>query len=403
MENYICCYCGKECKNKMSKIKHEHFCKLNPRHEEIMEHHRCTTLLASKSAEAKRMAAQTRRKNIQADENERYEEFVFKCKKCGNEFTRVIKVRNFLNNYKLPQFCSHKCANSHVMTEKTKRKISETLLNKNPIEQKCPKCGKMFMTKSTSGKAFCDECSHKPIITHKKSNSINQTNVVLHRVKKTSYHESKCVFCGKPILVNTIIDIPCPDCAVEHNEHVFRVYDIETKKVILPSIVRRRLSESAKRLVKNGTHVGWKTRPIASYPEKFWMKVLKNNNIDYEFNKPISKMSLGLKNTSACYFLDFCIFNNIDLEIDGKQHKYNDRKESDKIRDKLLKKNGFTIYRIEWNEINTVEGKKIMENKINDFISWLNNFKTRTATQNGYANPRVGGSNPSATPNIGDV
>lgn len=47
--------------------------------------------------------------------------------------------------------------------------------------------------------------------------------------------------------------------------------------------------------------------------------------------------------------------------------------------------------------------QKMTVQNINDFISWLNNFKTRTATQNGYANPRVEGSNPSATPNIGDA
>ena len=53
------------------------------------------------------------------------------------------------------------------------------------------------------------------------------------------------------------------------------------------------------------------------------MDVLDNNSIKYEHNKPIRK-SDGINN----YFLDFYIEVGdvkIDLEIDGKQHKYTDR------------------------------------------------------------------------------
>ena len=35
--------------------------------------------------------------------------------------------------------------------------------------------------------------------------------------------------------------------------------------------------------VKNGTHKGWQSRNITSYPEKFFISVLKNNNL-FDYN-----------------------------------------------------------------------------------------------------------------------
>ena len=49
------------------------------------------------------------------------------------------------------------------------------------------------------------------------------------------------------------------------------------------------LRQKALENVKNGKHKGWKTRNIESYPEKFFKKVLIQNNIFFEFNKPIKK------------------------------------------------------------------------------------------------------------------
>lgn len=87
--------------------------------------------------------------------------------------------------------------------------------------------------------------------------------------------------------------------------------------------------------VKDGRHKGWSSRNIESFPEKFFKQVLDNNNIKYQFNYSITKKSLGV-NESSCYFLDFKIGDNIDLEIDGKQHEWKERKESDIKRYVLL-------------------------------------------------------------------
>lgn len=64
----------------------------------------------------------------------------------------------------------------------------------------------------------------------------------------------------------------------------------------------------------------------------------------------------------------------IDLEIDGKQHLYPERINSDKMRDDFLKSLNYIIYRISWNEINSTNGKIIMREKINKFLNFLNNI-----------------------------
>ena len=115
---------------------------------------------------------------------------------------------------------------------------------------------------------------------------------------------------------------------------------------------------------KPGKHKGWKSRNITSYPERFWISVLKNNGLDFVREKPVNG-----------YFLDFVIQKGekmIDLEIDGKQHKYEDRKHHDKIRDKNLRDSGYIVYRIDWNEINSRFGKFKIKSKINQFLWWYN-------------------------------
>ena len=118
-------------------------------------------------------------------------------------------------------------------------------------------------------------------------------------------------------------------------------------------------------MVNNGTHSGWKTRNIRSYAEKFWEKVLKENGITFKHEDFSAKK----------YFLDFLIEINgklIDLEIDGKQHERDERKGHDEERDKFLAKNGYIVYRVKWNEVNSEKGKEQMKKKIDDFLLFVN-------------------------------
>jgi very-short-patch-repair endonuclease len=103
--------------------------------------------------------------------------------------------------------------------------------------------------------------------------------------------------------------------------------------------VREKIRQAKLAAVAAGTHSGWKTRKLVpTFAEKFWMSVLKNNNIDYEFEMPAGK-----------FFVDFGIHHKkIALEIDGKQHLEPDRHAKDVIKDEFLTKSGWKIFRVKW-------------------------------------------------------
>ena len=62
----------------------------------------------------------------------------------------------------------------------------------------------------------------------------------------------------------------------------------------------------------------------------------------------------------------------IALEIDGKQHEYSERRESDILKDIVLTNNGWNVYRIKWKNINNVEGKEYIKKEIEKFLEFYN-------------------------------
>jgi very-short-patch-repair endonuclease len=180
-------------------------------------------------------------------------------------------------------------------------------------------------------------------------------SLLTYNKKDNEYVEKICLYCGNTYTVRNI-------SKETKRRYCSKECSIAGKK--------KNLSISMQTRIKNGTHKGWQSRNIESYPETFFKKVLENNNIKYEFNKVVSKRKLGL-NSDANYFLDFFINNNIDLEIDGRQHKLDERIESDKIRDAALIKSGIVVYRIEWKNIKTENGKEYMKNEIDKFLKFL--------------------------------
>jgi very-short-patch-repair endonuclease len=273
-------------------------------------------------------------------------EYTSNCQKCGKEFTQIT-TQSEINRNKHRKCCCRTCANSRNHSVETKRKISKGL---NSYHEDL----------GTSRKS--DNPEH-----HKNcSNGFVRSNG--NRTKEIRQHS--CVFCGKTVYAKFYKGVYCYECAEERGLCNLQMYDENGKSI--PSKKRIQASKKVQqRLLDNGTHKGWASRNIISYPEKFWMEVLKNNNIDYSFNHVVKKSELGVENDNSNYFLDFLIDGNIDLEIDGKQHKYADRAESDKVRDELLSKNGYTVYRVEWNEINTEVGKQHMKEKIETFLKFI--------------------------------
>lgn len=251
-----------------------------------------------------------------------------KCLYCGEELTGENKYTG--------KFCNSSCAASfnnknRNYTEELKNKIKKSL-------QKRFEDGSL--TPNNLGK-------------YKDNSFVTLTNERNIEINNTISKYRKCVICG------------C-DFIVPRNLNGRYSKTTTCSKKCSNELKSFKSKESSKKLILEGRHVGWKNRNIVSYPEKFWMNVLKNNNIEFKHNFPFGK-----------YFLDFYIEisnRKIDLEIDGKQHKYPDRQESDIIRDKFVKSKDVEVYRIEWNSINTEEGKTLMKYKIEDFLKYINNI-----------------------------
>lgn len=241
-------------------------------------------------------------------------------------------------------------------------------LEKKEKENKnCLQCGKIIIK---YGKKFCSRsCSIsynniKRKLTLKTKKKISQSLKKFNSNKITNSNASGittriCEICGKIFNIKRT-----------KSNHLSRkkcCSDICSKK--LRSI---KAKISINKIIKDGKHKGWIKRNITSYPEKFFINVLNNNNIKYRHNYPVQKKELGLNSTYS-YFLDFFIENKkIDLEIDGKQHER--RKKNDKYRDKLLKKNGYVVYRIRWKNINTENGKNYIKNEIKKFLDFYNSI-----------------------------
>ena len=372
-ENITCQYCGKTCKNKLSKAKHEHLCKLNPDYEKHLEVHRNTSVKASKAKEVieriSEKLAKNREKFLEDNPDEAYKDYELTCKnkKCGRTFTRRLKVRHFKNNYRVPQFCCQACANSHVHSEEERKRTSASV-SKDRLHI-CPKCGNKFMHKGTNiHQTFCDECHLKnwgyERTSREKKNRKHKTlkcKATKPKRVKPTLHSSSCPSCGKTIWVKTEHEAFCYECCDKLNKYHYQLYTKDGKRVVSER-AREAWRQAQLKLVKSGKHKGWKSRNITSYPERFWINVLKNNGLDFVREKPV-----------AGYFLDFVLQKDgrmIDLEIDGKQHKYEDRKHHDKIRDRNLRDSGYIVYRIDWNEINSKYGKLKMKSKIRQFLWW---------------------------------
>lgn len=110
--------------------------------------------------------------------------------------------------------------------------------------------------------------------------------------------------------------------------------------------------------VANGTWTSWRKNTEPSYPERFFMKVLDGNRIPYEYEMPFGR-----------YSIDFAMIDKkIALEIDGQQHRFTARRESDKRKDAKLHDAGWKVFRICWTSPRTEKGKVYLKSEIGKFL-----------------------------------
>ena len=264
----------------------------------------------------------------------------FICDLCGKVFLRDIRHTTKSGKYYCSKDCFHKSQGSTTV--------------------KCVICGSSVIKlksriQHNKSKVFCCsiECSNEArrrgLI---KCGPDNKPDLMRNNSNKSRHvYHYKCEVCGNPI-GKTKYDM-CISC-----------YRKSTK-------FRENIIKSVKIMKAGGKYHGWQSRNTLSYPEKFFKKVLENNNIKFEGpNYVVKKRDIGIDEPS-CYFLDFKI-GMVDLEIDGSQHwQYDDRVESDKLRDQRLTKAGYTVYRIRWKSINTESGKQYIKEEIEKLLKFL--------------------------------
>lgn len=257
--------------------------------------------------------------------------------------------------------------------------------NKIPFEKRlniccCSSCAVSFANKKRGHKSEEEKNKIRKTIqtkiknnTYKVSNNTIYNGILISELIEQGkiLNKNNYVFEDKLLNKNSLKEKTCLVCGKRYYGVIIKSGKISKGRTCsdkcYAELKRIRAKESIKRVIDEGRFVGWKTRNIKSYAEIFWHNVLQNNNIDY-----ISEHYLDKK-----YFLDFYIIKNgieIDLEIDGKQHKYKDRIEHDKIRDEYIKSKNIIVYRIEWNEIKSENGSNLMKEKIDKFLEFYNNI-----------------------------
>lgn len=289
----------------------------------------------------------------------------YKCSLCDKSYnTKECLECHYCRKHKdykpntQCEFCKHECNRLAALT----KHLQLCLLNpKNANKEKrfkCCWCNECFITKSQLREHKHNK--HSNYQGHTWNKGLNKSNSEL--IKTTSDKISNSIKIKglkkhKEINIRQNKELKlCKNCSKILCKHNKSGYCFTCVRQTLEYKERQRQIQLEK--VANGTHKGWSTRNIKSYAEIFFENVLINNHICFEREKKVGK-----------YFLDFVI-GMLDLEIDGKQHEYVDRKKSDLARDEYLRKQGYFVYRIKWNEINTIEGKEMMKAKIDLFLNF---------------------------------
>ena len=237
----------------------------------------------------------------------------------------------------------------------------------------CEQCGKEHDGKFGSGR-FCNRsCSTRWVALHQLSDAKNRKieagrkNLIPHPenlIGSTNHPWTPELKEANSNRMRQIMSIP---------ENRKRISDKLMGRPISPE-AREKISKKVKKSHEDGRNKGWITRKNQeSYAEAFWRNVLENNHIDYQQEYAVPRSSLGLSG-GGCYFLDFLLPGNVDLEIDGHQHYEQSRKDHDHFRDLKLREAGYIVYRIKYT--NPKNSIRVRED-IDRFLDWYSDLLRR--------------------------
>ena len=226
---YKCEYCGKEFETYQGLAGHKSHCPLNPNKKRT---HKL-------NSETNRKARLT----YIANHPEKFMKKTFKfiCPKCGNEY-EVLKTECEIKRGDYKKYCSLTCANSHIISQETRNKISQSLKTSdkaNEAAQKsyktyyCKKCGKPFKmnaTRNTHGRTFCSEECRKEYFGGIHYTVIGGYQIGAGSCKKGWY---KGIYCDSSwelayLLYHLDNNIPIKRCEdyreYEYNGKIYRYY-----------------------------------------------------------------------------------------------------------------------------------------------------------------------------------
>lgn len=240
--------------------------------------------------------------------------------------------------------------------------VQRLLKKQNEIEQwlksepKCESCGQIIKEKIGSGRFCSVSCTkrrkHSEETKQKISESLHKVSYNTKRPKQKDEMVYECKICKK-ILMHKPKTGLCQEC-LHGTPDGHKILSQNSKL-------------AAQEILSSGRHKGWVPRNKKSFAEKICEDLLNQNQIQYSREKRI-------RHIKQDYSLDFYIEtekHKIDLEIDGKQHNYQDRIELDHIRDNFLSNLGYDIYRIKFKTLKTEVKKREFEEEIQKFINYL--------------------------------
>ena len=370
------CECGRKFHSRQALGGHQSFCKIHlgdKKYEEALNQRRIACEKMNQIPDRHKNVGSISRKTkndpirLQRWINEQHQ-----CERCGKIMTEF---------YGVGRFCSLHCANWRQGSEKFR---SQTKERKEKPDWKVPS----FEPKVDIIPTY----PQLPVSNSPKLSNINLNDYVdgtENLIKNKLITVNQLPFYKKDAKEGVDF-VFCPYCGIRLNVlggHIKKhgktkedvISEFGNEILFISKVDFKRKSDVSRntqnRLIAEGKHHGWKSRNTKSYAEKFWKEVLDNNNIPYQAEYVLKKSDLGIDSLNN-FFLDFLLPGNIDLEIDGKQHNYENRKEHDKERDAILSQHGYTIYRIQWINPNTPSNKLKVQNQIKEFLDWYQKIST---------------------------
>lgn len=185
---------------------------------------------------------------------------------------------------------------------------------------KCENCEIEHLGEYGSGRFCSNKCARGFSTKNKRKEINNKVSIKLTKSFNQKLKSCTCIICHKEF---------------------FKIRKAKTCSITCLNVVKKLNSRAgAKTKTKNKTHSGWHNRRgEQSYPEKYFTDLFNKENISgYIPERKVGK-----------WFIDFAFEDKkIAVEIDGRQHKDEDRKKSDNEKDEFLRNLGWSVIRIDW-------------------------------------------------------